>query len=247
MHHHAVKTYYWNKRKNFGDLLTSLLLKRFTQLDSEWAEPHKSQLVMVGSIVEHLPKNYSGVIAGIGKLHEETTFHFPEARVLGVRGHLTLGKKRSNIVIADPALLADELVPLVDKEFHLGLVPHWSDTELEHNPLFLQYNPIIIRVEDDPLKVITQICKCRKIVSSSLHGVILADAFGIPRRVEIAPRMISHPHQEGGVFKWLDYHSSINEKLEIGKTKDINHNRIIDLQHELFDLFEEIDGIFRAA
>ena len=244
MHHHPVSTYYWNKRFNFGDQLTSLLLKRFTGLDSFWSEPHEAQLVMVGSIAEHLPKYYDGVIAGIGKLHEETVVSFPNAKILGLRGKLTSQRKMKNVVYADPALLADELIPLCDKEYHLGLVPHWSDTELEKNPIFLKYNPIIIRVVDNPLDVITQIAKCRKIVSSSLHGVILADAFGIPRRIEIAPRMLSHPQHEGGIFKWMDYLSALDEKLEIGKTKDGNYLKIVDKQHELFDMMNEIKSIY---
>jgi hypothetical protein len=57
--------------------------------------------------------------------------------------------------------------------------------------------------------------------------------------------MLSHPKQEGGIFKWMDYLSSLDEKLEIGKTKEVNYNKIIDLQHELYDLMGEIAGIFR--
>jgi len=244
MHHHVLKTYYWNKRKNFGDLLTSLLLKRFTNLDSEWAEPHQSSLVMVGSIMHHLPRHYNGVIAGIGKLHETTSNVFPEAKMIGLRGELSAKGIKSNIAIGDPALLADELVPLVDKEYDLGIVPHWSDDKLALNPTFLKFKPIIIDVEDDPLWVITQICRCHKIVTSSLHGAILADAFGIPRRIELAPRMISHTHEEGGTFKWRDYLSSIGEELELGKTKQADYNKIIDRQHELYDVFKEIETLF---
>lgn len=244
MHHHPVSTYYWNKRFNFGDQLTSLLLKRFTGLESTWAEPHESELVMVGSIAEHLPKNYEGVIAGIGKLHKETQVSFPNATILGLRGRMTSARKMKSVVYGDPALLADELVPLPDKEYHLGLVPHWSDTELELNPIFQKFNPIIIRVTDNPLNTISQIAKCHKIVSSSLHGIILADAFGIPRRIELAPSMISNSQLEGGTFKWEDYHSAIDEKFEIGVTKEVDHDRIVDKQHELYDMMEEIKSYF---
>ena len=239
-----MKIYYWKGKKNFGDLLTSYLLKRFTGLHSKWSEPEDAELVMTGSILEHLPEDWAGIIAGAGKLHESTQLKFRNAKILAVRGPLTAKGLKGNFVLGDPGLLADELIPLQEKKHDLGIVPHWTDTQLEHNKTFLKYNPKIIRVSDDPLKVIKQIAQCKKIVSSSLHGIILADAFGIPRRIEIAPRMISHPQQEGGLFKWKDYEGSLGEKLELGVTKQINPNTITEKQHELFDVMEEIEGFF---
>ena len=235
-----TKVYYWNVKKNFGDLLTPLLLKRFSNLDSVWADPCHAQVVGTGSILEHLPYNFRGIVAGCGKLHEDSVIILPNAKVLAVRGYLTAKTIKGRYVIADPGLLADELVGDVNKEHDLGIIPHWRDDKLEHNPLFKKYNPKIIRVGGDPLQVIKDIKSCRKIVSSALHGVILADACGVPRRIEIPPKALSHPKQEGGLFKWKDYLSSINMKLEIGLTQSVSRNLIIERQHELFDVFREI-------
>jgi len=250
-----MKVYYWNGKKNFGDLLAPLLIKRFCHLDSEWSEAKDSELVIVGSILEHLPPGWVGVTAGAGLLHEQSSF-VTTGKVLAVRGPLTLKRIRgpklyvgpepylNNTVLADPGLLADELVGDQDKIYDLGLVPHWTDKTLEQNPIFKKYNPKIIRVDDDPIEVIKQIGQCKKIVSSSLHGIILADAFGIPRRIEIPPKALTHIHQEGGLFKWMDYSESINMKLEIGVTQEADRNKIIEKQNELFDVFEEIKSIF---
>lgn len=239
-----MRIYYWQAKKNFGDLLGSLLIKKFTGLDSYWSGIESANIVVVGSILEHIPSNWNGVIAGAGKLHADTKLNFPKAKILALRGPLTAKGLKGNFVLGEPGLLADELVPESDKEYDLGLVPHWTDTKLENNPIFKKFNPKIIRVSDDPLKVISEIGKCKKIVSSSLHGIVLADAFNIPRRIEIAPRMITHAHQEGGLFKWLDYSASIETKLEIGVTQLIDRNIIINKQHELFDVFQEIRKIF---
>lgn len=238
-----IRTYYWNRKPNFGDALTTLLLKRFSLRASEWAEPREARLVVVGSILEQLPNDWRGIIAGAGKLHEKTT-SLPNATVMAVRGPLTAKDFTGNFVIGDPGLLADELVPLEDKKYNLGVVPHWTDNRLAHDPRFTKYNPLIIDVRDDPLNVISNIGRCKKIVSSSLHGIILADAFGIPRRIELAPKMLTHPHQEGGLFKWRDYSASIGVKLEIGKTKEISRNTVVEKQHELFDVFKEIERVF---
>ena len=242
-----VPTYYWKDKANFGDLLTPLLLSRFTKVRSTWATPEQAKLVMVGSILGHLPEDWAGVIAGAGKLHEFAPLSLPDARVLAVRGPLTAKSFKGDFVIGDPALLADELVPVEDKQYNLGVIPHWTDKKLEHDPRFLKYGPRIIRVSDDPLAVIREIGLCKKIVSSSLHGIVLADAFGIPRRIEVAPRLLSHPQQEGGLFKWRDYSASLGMRFEVGVTQEADRNRVLEKQYELFDVFDEINCIFRTS
>lgn len=241
-----IATYYWRGRPNFGDLLTPLLLKRFTGFESYWTEPKDAELVMVGSLLEHLPPDWSGIIAGSGKLHESTKLSFPNATILSLRGPLTAEGLKGKFVFGDPALLADELIPLYeDKKYHLGLVPHWTDKTLETDKRFRNYDPLIIRVNDDPIKVIRQISQCRKIVSSSLHGIILADAFGIPRRIELAPKMISHPKTEGGDFKWRDYSASLGMELEVGVTQKPDRNEVLEKQYELFEVFKSIKRILK--
>lgn len=240
-----VNVYYWKERANFGDLLSGLLLKKFSRLRSRWTPPDEAELVLVGSILEHLPPNFSGVIAGAGKLHAGIPLRFPNAKILSVRGRLTAEELGlGNIAIGDPALLANELVPLPDKKYDLGIVPHWSDRELALRPEFAKYLPQIIQVSDDPLDVIAEIAACKKIVSSSLHGIILADAFGIPRRIELAPNMINKPAQEGGLFKWRDYSSAIGLPLELGVTQQADRHRISDKQSEIFDVFQALPEIF---
>lgn len=240
-----MNIYYWNKKKNFGDALAPLLIKHFCHLDSEWSEIQAADLILCGSILDHVPEWWNGVIAGAGFLHERKTYNLPDAKILAVRGPLSArALKLKGIVYADPGLLANELVPLEDKVYDLGIVAHWTDNDLQNNKIFKPYNPRVIRVDGDPLEVISEIGRCKKIVSSSLHGIILADAFGIPRRIEIPPRALTHAHQEGGLFKWKDYHSSINLPFIVGQTQTPDYNIITDKQHELFQIFEEIKTLF---
>lgn len=239
-----VKVYYWTGRPNFGDLLTPLLLKKFARLDSQLVNPEESELVMAGSLLDKIPNDYSGVIFGSGLLHEKTIRTFPNAMVLAVRGPLTARNLVSKPTLGDIGLLADELVPLQNKKYDLGIVPHWTDKDLEHDNRFLKFDPKIIRVNDDPLKVIFEIAQCKKIVSSSLHGIILADSFHIPRRIEIAPRLLSHQHQEGGLFKWRDYSASLGLPLEIGVTQLVDRNIVLERSYELYDHFETIKKYF---
>jgi pyruvyltransferase len=135
--------------------------------------------------------------------------------------------------LGDPALLANELVQ-VEKRYNLGLVPHWSDRELETR--FSEYNPRIIRVTDDPLWVLKEIGQCRKIVSSSLHGIIVADAFGIPRRIETCPTVL----REGGDFKFRDHNAAVGVQHSIGLTQEAPRFRIQDCQHAVWDMLNEV-------
>ena len=239
-----IKVYFWKNRKNFGDLLTSLLLTRFAHVSSEWSEPEYAELVMAGSVMDKLPDEWEGVIAGAGKLHEKTERHFPNAKILAVRGPLSAKGLKGNFALADAGLLADELVATSEKRYNLGVIPHWTDTTLEFDPRFTKFDPKIIRVADDPLDVIREISYCKKVVSSSLHGIILADAFGIPRRIEIPPRALTHAHQEGGLFKWKDYSLSIGMELKIGVTQEADRNIIQEKEQELFDVLEQIRKMF---
>jgi hypothetical protein len=56
--------------------------------------------------------------------------------------------------------------------------------------------------------VIEQITKCKRIVTSSLHAAVIADAFGIPRQLELPPQdPAALGVHHGGDFKYWDYQS----------------------------------------
>lgn len=232
----APTGYWWRGRPNFGDLLTPLLMSHFADLEVTWAPVAEAGFVCVGSVLEHLPPGWTGTVIGSGRLKPDSQIDLSRARVMALRGPLTAkgAKARGSFAIGDAGLLADELVT-VEKKHELGIVPHWSDTTLEHRPEFKRYNPVIIRPSEDPLEVIRKIGECRKIISSSLHGIIVADAFGIPRRIEMTERFA----KEGGDFKFRDHCAAISIPFKVGVTQEPSRYKVQDRQHELFDVFEE--------
>jgi pyruvyltransferase len=224
--------YWWCGRPNFGDLLTPLLFQRFTDVRLTWVRPAAAVVIASGSILEHMPPRWAGIVAGAGKLHEASTVDLSQATVLGLRGPLTAAGVPGDYALGDPGLIADELVSGVEKIHNLGIVPHWSDTVLERRPEFTRYDPLIIRPGGDPLDVIRQIGSCRKIVASSLHGLVLADAFGIPRRTELAVR----PPYEGGDFKYRDHAAVVGLPFVLGLTQEAPRHIVQERQHALFDM-----------
>jgi hypothetical protein len=237
--------FWWRVRPNFGDALTPLLLARFSDLEVTWAPVAEAELLVVGSIIDMLPDNgtYKGAIVGAGVLRGGTDVRnrLRNANIYALRGPLTAAGIKGSFALGDGGLLANELVS-VDKEYNLGILAHWTDHELQHR--FSQWEPRIIHPNADPLIVIREIGKCRKLVTSSLHGVIVADAFGIPRRIEYSKTL----DREGGDFKFRDYHAALSMPLELGKTARPSQRRIEDMQSELFDAFEALgDDIRKGA
>lgn len=234
-----VKLYYWSKIPNFGDMLNPYLLKRFAQVEAVYAEPAAAELTAVGSVLHSLPKDYSGYILGSGKLMEYTQIP-RSARVIALRGPLSAKGVKGNIALGDPGILADELVHTETRRYELGIVPHWSDSELARRPEFLKYKPLIIDPCNDPLTVVKQIGECKKIVASSLHGIIIADAFGIPRRIEMAAQMVS----EGGSFKFRDYSAAVGTTFEPGRLKEANRYRVQDMKDRMYDAYASFGDLW---
>lgn len=206
----AVKAYWFRDIVNFGDLITPLLLKEygFTPVHTP---PHKADFVSTGSILEHLPESFRGVILGSGFIYEDSQLHFPGANILSVRGELSkriLGPQRVNLQVGDPGLLAGKVLKVrEEKRYRLGIVPHHIHL---HSPLFRQIVAqhaglvTLIDVRQQPLEVFRAIDQCESLLSSSLHGLIAADSLGISNGWLAAEGLT------GGRFKFDDYYSSLH-------------------------------------
>jgi pyruvyltransferase len=115
----------------------------------------------------------------------------------------------AEVALGDAGLLASFLLekrPV--KRYSCGIVPHVADYAL---PSVAQMhskikNAIVINVREEPLVVLEQMASCEMILASAMHGLILADALGIPNHWV---RFSEHPQigGRGGRFKFHDYYS----------------------------------------
>lgn len=233
---------------NFGDAVTPFLLERFADIDNiKWDTISRSTIVSCGSLLEHIPPDWDGYIVGTGKLIENSRLNgFGEtAKILALRGPLSARGFKGNFAISDPGILANELVGIQEKKWDLGIVPHWQDTELAKRFQALipkQFTVKVINTADHPLKVISEIGSCNRIVTSSLHGMIIADSFGgIPRRVEVCDKM----SKDGGLFKFHDYSASIKTPLEIGKMNEPIRFHVEDVKYQMFDAYRALSEAIR--
>lgn len=143
-----------------------------------------------------------------------------KTRVCAVRGKLTLGILRrtgivtnESVALGDPGLLyADLLNELPPKEFDLGIVPHFRDAQAGRT-LADRYQKLGVKVkvidvmQPDPLNTVREIAMCEKMLSSSLHGLIVADSFGIPNRHIVFSAL--GQSMEEYLFKFNDYYSAL--------------------------------------
>lgn len=203
-----TRAFWWRGRPNFGDALAPVLLERFAGVRASWAPPEQADVVVIGSIATMLPPRFAGAVLGIGTARD-VWVDLSRARVYALRGPLTAAAAgvARDVVLGDPGLLAGCLLDTWPDPVHeLGVVPHWQDRSLA--PRFP--GALVVDVGRPPLEVIAAIASCRRIVSSSLHGLVIADALGIPRRWETFPRV------QGGGFKFRDYAASIGQDLVPG-------------------------------
>jgi len=92
-------------------------------------------------------------------------------------------------------------------KYELGVVPHYTDYRCAVGKFWGQRNIRIVDVMNPFERVVDDICACRAVISSSLHGLIVAHAYGIPALwVKFGDGVI------GGGFKFRDYFESVNIK-----------------------------------
>lgn len=200
-----MRCYFDNSDQNFGDLLTHYFIRRLFGVNLEISSPARARLFGVGSLSAAVPNGFTGYILGTGVMHEAERHDWTSANVFGLRGHLTgeRVKHHGDPVMGDPGLIVDRFAPQVAKQFDLGIIPHYMDKcDARLVPWARKASVCIIDIQSGVDAVIAKAAACRAIVSSSLHGLILADSLGIPNKwIRLSDKI------GGGNFKFHDYYS----------------------------------------
>lgn len=158
-----------------------------------------------GSILEHA--SAASVVCGAGFL-EPPMGRLIAGEIVAVRGELSARAvpNATDVLLGDPLVLVDAFVEPSPKRHRFGFVPHV--TSVPRWRRLAGGGRHIIDPAADPWQTIDEIAACEVVLSQSLHGLIVADALGIPN-VWIAPG----DEMRGGRFKFDDYFST----LERGK------------------------------
>ncbi|OEJ23077.1 hypothetical protein AR457_38495 [Streptomyces agglomeratus] len=169
---------------NVGDRLTPWLVRRICGAPARWVAPHTPgrKHFVTGSVISLAGPG--AVVWGAGVMHAGEDID-PRAEMVAVRGPLTReAALRSGAacppVYGDPALLVPRFLPRRARGTarRPAVVPHFADKACAQRavPDGWQLVDVQRRVED----VVDQLVRAPLVVSSSLHGIVLSHAYGIP-------------------------------------------------------------------
>ncbi|MFD1630594.1 polysaccharide pyruvyl transferase family protein [Pseudopedobacter beijingensis] len=213
-----VDFFYWRPRDgslNFGDHLSYIIVTK-TLADNgfllEEETSKNSRLLALGSVLHFA--NSNDTIWGTGfngkvGLHEHT---YQNLDVRAVRGPLTrefLISKGIDTpeIYGDPALLLPHIFPNKFKKTGIKpyvIVPNLHDLRIAHQNAWDN----VISPLNSWNKCIEEILNAEFVIASSLHGLIIAESFGIPARyIRLS--------DEENLFKYNDYYLGSGRKGEI--------------------------------
>lgn len=258
----SATMFYWKGKTNFGDVINPVIMDKLFNIPVTHAKVEHADIIGIGSVLHTAlcPKTQLDITRSFNQniLHvfstgfkgpidtERMCFSRP-VEIHALRGRLTreiceriLGYK-IDCILADAGLLAPFLlfddIANLKKTYKLGIIPHFSD----NNESLIKYiaqqhtSSVIIDLLLPIDEVIKLISSCEFIISTSLHGCIVADSFNIPNKW---CRGLSREILKQKDFKFVDYYSSYDifdisamSLLDVKGQKTKLINNIIDDYH----------------
>ncbi|MBG6085426.1 polysaccharide pyruvyl transferase family protein [Zhihengliuella flava] len=199
---------------NFGDVLSPWMVEWVTGKPPVFGQRGDS-LLAIGSVIKFATAKSMVWGAGTPRRGDPLS---PEARYVAVRGPITREEILANggdcpEVYGDAGLLLPRYIPAAAEKTHeVGFIRHVTQENLE-----LELEGVLdIRLagvgEDFLRSVVEQITSCRRIISTSLHGVIVANAYGIPARWAVIGDASEAIAGDGTKFE--DYFRSVGLELQ---------------------------------
>lgn len=189
----------------------------------------KNDYLCIGSVITFQATPHS-VIWGSGVQFPEHEITYAGQvikpyKVLAVRGPLTrkyLLEKGIECpeIYGDPALLLPRYyTPKSQKKYKCGIIPHFKDKESPLVQKLAENNDIhFIDVQNvkDWRYFIEEIASCEFILSSSLHGIIIADTYNVPNS------WVEFDRIDLKRFTFRDYFYAVGKNIDIPISIDEN-------------------------
>lgn len=212
---------YWDGKPNFGDLVGPYLISTITNRPVlNIINESYSGFVTVGSILQSIDRE-DMIVWGSGFIEEPSEKALNNIKkynplILCLRGKKTTEclikaniKLPDNVVYGDPALILPFFYqPSINYHKSIGICPHFI-----HKSNFLEIvnkddNLNVIDVQKDMESVVSEIASSSVCISTSLHGLIIAQAYNIPWIwLEIYDQNLF-----GNDFKFKDFFSTLKEE-----------------------------------
>jgi len=234
--------YWWDERANFGDALGPWLVQRITGREAVNARRRgklNPALFGVGSILGYLDRDDvdvwgAGLMAPLDDAKTERLGKRQDVRVHAVRGARTrqelVGKLGWDVpeIYGDPALLLPRFYRPKPgnpgQKSGVALVPHYVHRKYVKGAAAPGVN--VVDVAEDVERVVDQIANAGACVSTSLHGVVVAQAYGVPW---VWLRVTDHP-LGGDAFKFDDFFSTLDETAVASQDVESSEIGSLDLR-----------------
>ncbi len=228
-----INLYWWDKKPNFGDQIGPYIVSRITgkKVTNINRDVTKKGLLSVGSILQHIDRPGmtiwgSGIIRPYGYVESQRLSTFIPNKIYALRGKETFNFVTRNLgwsapeIFGDPALLMPHFFNPARKQGGIVICPHYA--HYEQFKLFSN-DFLVVDVREDVEAVVEAIAGANTVLSTSLHGLIIAQAYGVPWVwLRSKDTLI-----KGGDFKFEDFFSTINrDKVSIF---DFSLNNLTDL------------------
>lgn len=208
-----LRLHWWKAEPNFGDAINPLIVGHMSGRAVEHTGPRNADLFAVGSLLQVVKRGHKEpregdrvCVWGTGLIRPVFGHEFLEnVDVALLRGPITAALVKYHArQFGDPGLLIDEVLPfdgtVADR---IGIVPHYTQIDDPWLLAFVASDPayLLIDPRDDTAEVCHKIAGCAHVLASSLHGLIVADAYGV------ANTWIEPEGQSW--LKYLDYATSV--------------------------------------
>lgn len=206
----VVPIFYFTKVKNVGDQVNVNLISWLFGRKAILSRQDDYHLLAIGSLMGFA--NQHSRVWGTGVLHPSVPVpQIPTRQIYSVRGRLSYEVLRQNgivlrdIPLGDPAFLVSKVFPrgTKTKRYRLGIAAHYVDRSTPWVERMLA-NPEVadLDVRTDPADFLQKMDACEAVASSSLHGLIFAEALAIPNIwIKLSDKVL------GDGFKFRDWFS----------------------------------------
>lgn len=218
----TINAWWHNAHNNFGDILTPYLIERLTGKRAVQDNKLK-HFIIAGSILQDANDKSIVLGAGYGGIDQKIKGK-PDIRI--VRGVITgelLQRQglKPTWIYGDPGIVLPLIyAPNIKPIYDVGILPHYIDYEI------FEPAPNLIDITGGVEKVINHIRQCRSLVTSSLHGLIVGQAYGIPTTLERWSNKIASK------IKYDDYLRSIN-RMDSEKVLATIKQALTNIQYKL--------------
>lgn len=191
----------YERLNNFGDLLGPIIVSKIMEYKNKSRYISSNQFFTIGSIMHFAICNDNIWGTGVNGKVDTKKHAFSNLNVYSVRGPLTrefLIERNIHCpsLYGDPALLFRRFFPKFyenDTIRDVLVISNYNEPTIN----FLSKHSKVMSPRGDPLRIIDEITKSNLVISSSLHAVIIAEAYG--RNAILLKTKKEHE------FKYIDY------------------------------------------